>query len=76
MQLHQEPYIAVMDENKPREFSAELPPGLTGDAKYRLRLSAICSSFSEIEMSYADVDVLTDAPPVIKSLMVSVKCKL
>ncbi|XP_026273044.2 uncharacterized protein LOC113202826 [Frankliniella occidentalis] len=69
--LHHEPYTAAVDQENPREFSAEVSPGLLGDAKYRFRLSALCSNnLGYVDFSYVDVDITTDAPPVVKPLLV------
>lgn len=65
--------MSITDFDKSREFSAELSPGLIGDAKYRFRLSALCPTQGNlsVETSFADLDVFTDAPPVVKPLFVS-----
>ncbi|XP_034244390.1 uncharacterized protein LOC117647012 isoform X2 [Thrips palmi] len=69
--LRHEPLRAITTSEKPQEISAEILPGLVGDAKYRFRLSAICkSSAGKVELSYVDVDIITDAPPVVKPLSV------
>lgn len=60
--------MSIRDFDKSREFSAELSSGMIGDAKYRFRLSALCPTQGNlsVETSYADLDVFTDAPPVVK----------
>lgn len=71
-QLRHEPLKAVTTSDKPQEISAEVLPGLVGDAKYRFRLSAMCKrSEGKVESSFVDLDIITDAPPVVKPLLVS-----
>ena len=71
--MRHEQFKATTSSEKQQEISAEILPGLVGDAKYRFRLSAMCkSSEGGVESSYVDVDIITDAPPVVKPLLVGV----